>query len=534
MSFVKDKLQSFPCNNINTTCYAIVKNDIEVYFFDECEIIRKTTHNKTISVIMKSTGRHTQKINPCKNRSLRQKFVPSPDVTFNHPFTGKKIHRNIIDLSGTGLSVEENADDAVFLPGMIIPEINIEFMNSFSIKCKAQVLYCNQLDDSTMKCGLVFMDMNSQDHITLSNLLYRVEDKNSYIGSTSVNPDALWNFFFETGFVYPKKYDFMARERASYRRLYEKLYGENTHISRHIIYQENGKVYGHAAMLRTYEKTWMIHHHAAISQKKKAGLVVMDQLGRHTGDYHTLESSMMDYIICYFRPENRFPNRVFGDVAKNVGNQKQCSIDTFAYFHTERKVLVDNLVSPWSLELATFTELAELKDYYEQKSGGLFVQALDLDPEENGKDLDISSAYTNAGFKRERYVYALKNEDTLRAMFIVNLSDVGMNMSELTSCIHAIILHPEKTCKQDIQIALDTITRHYEEQEHIPVLMYPSSFAEEHELPVEKKYNLWILDLEYDHLYLEHIDKLLSRNRGEELARRSTDKRQDVHTVNYV
>ena len=41
----------------------------------------------------------------------------------------------------------------------------------------------------------------------------------------------------------------------------------------------------------------------------------------------------MDYVFCYYRPENKFPNHVFGGTARNIRNPQICSVDTFAYFH---------------------------------------------------------------------------------------------------------------------------------------------------------------------------------------------------------
>ena len=131
--------------------------------------------------------------------------------------------------------------------------------------------------------------------------------------------DELWDFLFETGFIYPHKYAFIQKNKDEIKKTYEKLYPQNPHIARHFIYQEKGTIYGHMAMIRFCESAWMIHHHAARkSSAKKAGLIVLDQIGRMINDSHRLYSLHMNYMLCYYRPDNKFPSRVFGGAASGT------------------------------------------------------------------------------------------------------------------------------------------------------------------------------------------------------------------------
>jgi hypothetical protein len=75
--------------------------------------------------------------------------------------------------------------------------------------------------------------------------------------------DALWNFFFDTGFIYPEKYAFFQANKEAIKKTYERLYSQSPHVARHFICQEKGAILGHMAMVRFYENSWLIHHHAA-------------------------------------------------------------------------------------------------------------------------------------------------------------------------------------------------------------------------------------------------------------------------------
>ena len=101
-------------------------------------------------------------------RSDRQTLHPSPNVVFRHPIIKKMFDLKVVDLSGSGFSVEEDEKNAVLLTGMILPELELSFANSFRIKCRAQVVYRKVMegkDDKWIKCGLALLDMDIGDHL---------------------------------------------------------------------------------------------------------------------------------------------------------------------------------------------------------------------------------------------------------------------------------------------------------------------------------------------------------------------------------
>ncbi len=109
--------------------------------------------------------------------------------------------------------------------------------------------------------------------------------------------------FLKPDLFIPDKYAAIQKNKKQIKETYAKIYTQNPQIARHFIYQDKGTIYGHMAMLRFYDSAWMIHHHAARkSALNKAGLIVLDQIGRMINDSHRLYSLHMDYMICYYRP----------------------------------------------------------------------------------------------------------------------------------------------------------------------------------------------------------------------------------------
>lgn len=505
--------QSFYWVNPEYPVYVVFKNEQDTFYSGECRIIRQTCGQKTRSFILEPLNNQTRRFKPKKYRSSRHKLTPSPNIIFLHPFTRKTVNLEVEDLAGSGLSVKEYQYNSILLPGMIVPELLIEFADGFKIKCKAQVVYRNTSrtkDDATsVKCGIAFLDMDIQDQGRLSGLLHHVANKKTY-ACNWVDLDALWKFFFETGFVYPGKYALMHTNKERFKETYAKLYIQNPGIARHFIYQSKGIIHGHISIIRFYENTWLLHHHAASrSSDSKAGLVVLNQVERYINDFHRLYSTHMNYVICYFRPDNRFPHRVFGGVTEAINDPKGSSIDPFAYFHHRKNSNQMEMPESWTLTKAQPGDLAELESFYEYKSGGLMIHALDLEPGMLDSD-ELSKEYQRLGFKRERRLFSLKKEGILKAFIMVNISDTGLNMSDLTNCIHIIVLESEDIPRDALYSSLFKLSNYYE-QEEIPILLYPVSYAEGQSIPYDKVYNLWILNMQYTDQYFKFIEDLFSR-----------------------
>jgi hypothetical protein len=251
-----------------------------------------------------------QRYRKAEYRSQRQTLSPSPKIIFRHPLTQKRLDLKVVDLSGSGFAVEEEEHSACLLPGLILPEVELCFAGIFKLTCSTQVVFRKPVagkgEARRVRCGLALIDVTARDHIKLLGMLHQAKDKNSYL-CTDLDLDALWDFLFETGFIYPSKYALIHKRKQDVRQTYEKLYTRSPDIARHFVYQDNGTILGHMAMIRFWKNSWLTHHHAARkSALNRAGLLVLDQIGRFVYDTFRLSNMHMDYLVCYYRPQNRF------------------------------------------------------------------------------------------------------------------------------------------------------------------------------------------------------------------------------------
>jgi hypothetical protein len=504
--------QTFEWINPENTVSVILSEGPLTYYSGECNILRHSRCSKTRRYVLKSIKQEINRYRQKEFRSDRIELTPSPDITFIHPLTKKRLSLKMIDLSGSGFSVEEDEKNAQLITGLIIPKVEVRFSDNVSINCKTQVVYrkvCNEEKRGNWtKCGLAILDMDLDNNVKLLSLLHQANNRYSYI-CNNVDLNELWDFFFETGFIYPDKYVFIEANKEHIKNIYKKLYTQSLSIARHFIYQEKGTIMGHMAMVRFYENSWLIQHHAARkSVINKAGLIVLKQIGHSIYDSYRLNAAHLKYVIMYYRPTNKFPSRVFGGAADYLKDRKCCSIDPFAYTHIPISTAdAEGIPVGWALNQAQPEDLMELADYYESVSGGIMLNALDLESDQTG-DYSLEHEYHRLGFKKERHIFALKTEGFLKAVILVNVSDIGLNLSNLTNCIKFIILDKEDLTAE----VLTRVVRHIYNAiglEELTVMVYPVAFADAIQFPYEKIYNMWVLNLRFSDPYFRYLQRLL-------------------------
>jgi len=505
-----DPPQSFSWIDSSAPGYLAMFSGESTCFSGECTVFRQSREEKVRTFVFKLPSRFNKRF-PCKEfRSTRLNLTPTPEVIFTHPLTGKKVHLSIVEISGAGFSVEEDEKNSVLLPGLMLHSTEVSLANTFSFKCQVQVVNRtmeNRDEEVKFRLGLALLDMDIEDHVKLESVLQQASDKNTHCFN-QVDMDSLWNFFFETGFIYPQKYASIQTRKEELRETYEKLYTRHPNIARHFIYQREGTILGHMSTLRFYENTWLFHHHAASKKDAtRAGIVVLNQMGRFVNDSRNLYSSHMKFALCYFRPENKFPSKIFGGVARHLNDLNKSSLDDFAYFHFKNEASRDNsALNSYELIPTQKDDLVQLAWFYENKSGGLLINAMDLEPETAFLG-ELHREYEKSGFSKKKHLFSLKKDGDLVAVILLNFTDLGLNLSDLTNSMHVFAVNPDNFPKKVLYATLAELMTRFSQKE-LPVLLFPSSFAKEELIPFEKVYTLWVLNLIHMDDYFRFLKRL--------------------------
>jgi hypothetical protein len=157
----------------------------------------------------------------------------------------------------------------------------------------------------------------------------------------------------------------------------------------------------------------------------------------------------------------------------------------------------------WTLSESSGLDLWELGRAYNHYSGGLLMEAFNLN-EGRGQAASLEDIYQKAGFFRRHTTYSLRQQDELQAVFIVDQSEVGLNLSELLNGIKIIVTNSDHLPWNVLSIAIAQLTRVYR-MEKVPVLFSPAHYVEDKGLPFEKHYFLWILDVSFGNDYMEFM-----------------------------
>ncbi len=494
---------SFQWFNSDESATIHLRNKQQTLFSGVCECIRQHGGLQEREIMLSPSDEKISRFKKSKVRNPRQQLQPSPVALFNHPFLGKRVQFEIEDISTSGLSVCEKTDEGVLIPGMIIPDLTINFAGALAIRCNAQVIYRVKKDEKNVCIGLAILDMDIDTYSRLTHILTNAMDPHFYT-SKDVDMAALWEFFFESGFIYPTKYRLIQSYREKFKETYRKLYQECPEIAKYFTYQRNGQIYGHIAVVRAYEQAWLIQHHSSRAMdNKRAGFLVLKQIMHYLNDIYRLPSANMQYAMTYFRPENKIPDRIFGGFTKVLENTRGSSLDLFSYLPYTRLSLGAKLPEGWSLKVCSTSDLWELNQFYSHYSGGLLLDALGLGQEVSGAQ-SLEEIYSRLGFLKKLKAYSLVHEDRLKAVLIAEKSDMGLNLSELLNGIKVLVTEPDKMPWNVLSIAISQLTSDYP-MDRVPILFYPLEYVKIENVPYEKQYQLWIMDVRYANEYMEYM-----------------------------
>lgn len=504
--------QAFAWIDPDVPVHLILADEQDICFATECQIVRTQWGLQSGTCILKPTGTQVKRFKPKRYRSQRLNIQPSPNLIFQHPLTGRLMEMSVKDLSGSGLGVETNRLQDSLVPGMVLRKTQLMFAGGATFDCRLQVIHTQLISEAnseTVRSGFAILDIPPEQHTRLLALIYQTNEPNAFINQ-AVDTEALWRFFFDTGFIYPEKYIHIQRHKALIQSTFEKLYNRHPSFVRHFTYQQMGRVLGHMSMLRFYNRSWLIQHHAAkTAESHRAGLIVLEQIGRYINDAHRLYQSQMDYVFCTYRPENKFPSRVFGGAAIAIADPKVCSRDTFAYLYLPQPTRSHQRPAghEWRLTPSDTEDLAELTAWYDEYSGGLMMKAFNLTNGDSNIRM-LSEEYHAIGFRRERRLFTLHRKGRPVVVFVANRSDFGLNMSDLTNCIQVFVIDPQRSSTSVVYRALTKIMAWYQDYS-VPVMIYPEIATETLSLPAEKQYTTWVLNLEYTDRYFEYISRLI-------------------------
>ena len=479
---------------------SLTRIDAAVYTGD-CRIKRRFARKDEVDLVLELLPSAEEKPETDEGMVLNPALV----VTFYHPLSDKVVRIALIKASYNSLVVREHPEHTTLFQGLVIADINIDFGTGDYAQFSAKVT-----GGEPGAWILSILDMSIHDQRKLFSFLEKERGMMSGV-SPRIDPDDLLEFFFQVGFIYPEKYAGMASSRDRLKKMLSRLYIDAPTISQHFVLDKEGVIEAHISMVRFYEKSWIIHHHAALGNG--GGSAVLRQVSKYVNGYSALPSTQMDYLMCYYRQTNRFPNRVFGGFARFLNNPSLCSVDSFAYLYQEFRERKENRQDEedWQLDPTNRRDLIELETLYQSISGGLMLEAFAISAENYGnvKD-DLDSEFAKAGLRRKKLLFSLRKKGKLKVVLMAVDSDSGLNMSNLMKCIHLFVVDSEGLQFNLLTSLLNRLSSLYEER-RIPILLFPRSYVDDQEIVPEKVYDLLVVRSSECKQFAEFTERLTHR-----------------------
>lgn len=479
-----------------------------IYFSGNCSVLGSREFPDYYEIALQPPSSAAPVFSKRTLRNPRVQLKPSATISFEHPLLQTRLQMQVFDICSSGFSVCEDRRECLLFPGMIIPDLNLYYADSIVMHCSVQVVYRNEDEGGNALCGIAILDTEINGYTRLNQLVESTLDPCARV-SGKIEPDTLWEFFFSSGFIYPKKYQLLSASKELFKENCKEVFQDASDVIQHFTYENNGCIYGYHSIVHAYVRSWLIHHHAGRSTRNRmGGLMVLKQTMHYLNDMYRLKSSTMDYAMTYFRPENRFPKLVFGHFCGILKNRKECSMDLFSYLMVTSKFVHAALPSGWHLDDFTDSDAKTLGAFYEERSGGLLLKAISLDSGVNYGEEGLEEAYSRTGLFRKMRVYCLKHEGQLSAVLVADYSSRGLNFSELLNCLKVIVIREKNLSLEILRKAIMPLLGEYD-MEQVPVMCYPSEFFQERGVPCQKTYLLWILSVDSGDAFIEYMHRRL-------------------------
>lgn len=316
------------------------------------------------------------------------------------------------------------------------------------------------------------MPLDALDQKTLKNLP-RLSDVHAFYGVevNALSINQLFALYERTGFLYPGKAarltPHLGQVRENWRRM---LRGGESLL--YVVSSGNQKSgLASIAVWRTTHHGWMSQH--LVSENNPLGSRAVMLAGTAASILRGVDESYQNW----FRPENRFPSRVFGSMVQSIGTSLS-SVQQHMYFALSRKLA---LSSAGGIRVVPYdpSHREALCEVARASRGQIYVAAEELALDVELKAVD--ELYRNVGLRRTRQVWLAypqgKNEPIGAA--IAYRGPLGVNFSFLENRCD-LLLHPKLAESEGRDVVVSLLRASFAayqdfELDTIPVIADPVS-----------------------------------------------------------
>ncbi|MBS2021035.1 MAG: hypothetical protein JST92_01395, partial [Deltaproteobacteria bacterium] len=439
---------------------------------------------------------------------------------------GGPARRTVLEISSTGLSFEAHPEFDLFPPGMRLTRVELK-LGSLTLRCRGEVKNLLPLphDTRTLRCGIVLEGLSATERTQLADAVMRRRFPGLADGQ-DLPVDNLWQFFLDTRFLYPEKLAALGPVAGEVRQTFEKLRTAGSGLFKSLVFTEGEKVFAHLSAARAYRRTWLVQHLAGATRLKgrQAPRIVNLGLSEYFG-----QNTDLEYVKVFFRPDNKWPARVFGSFAKRMTDRQLSDLRELHY-----QTLPTDCILPGNDQIRVIEadggDLSVVERHFVATERGLMLRSDDLTRASLGMS-ELSEAWKAAGMQRERRVLLALRGDEPVGFALAEISSPGLNLSELLSAFRLVVLPSavegddaftaaEKSAQIRQQLVRAVLPLYRHAGRPFAVGLFKSGELETTRLPAlqRKVYVQWTCHRTLYRKFSEHVDRLyelLDTNRRE-------------------
>ena len=414
-----------------------------------------------------------------------------------HPFfPGRKLEGQIYEISSSGMACMLEKTAFPIIRGMRFTNCQLQLpyapLRKISFEI-AHVDYRSDGENNQFRLGGEFISASVELLKDISN--YEQKASESFIQDlTEDDFDLLWEFMFETNFIYQKKRQQIQSKSKEILETYHRLLSKDNPIVKKIVFKEGGDIKGHIAGIRFFDHAWLIQHlNAAKSGAGSAAQSVLSSMVEFLYDSKAHATNNIFYVVCFYRPNNIYPAILFGESAKRLNDRDKISTIDFSFGTLLSQSLANITLDLNSIQQDTKESIVGLSDLLVRRNLKSFLRAFNLSST-NPTDLKIQSEFKLLGLERNRHIIMAESEGS-KVYALVEQSSPGLNLSEITNSIYLFSDCLDETVERGLmdQVLAKAYREHFEPRDIVPTVMIEFGQLTSFSVAWSKIYTCWIL-----------------------------------------
>jgi hypothetical protein len=315
--------------------------------------------------------------------------------------------------------------------------------------------------------------------------------------TSDTDVDGLFAWYETAGFLYPQKYNLLKPYIEIIRKNWRKVLDSPTELM-FLVRRRNGNSGGSSiSSFRSSFGGWNAQHLVSVNDP----LGSMAAMLSASAERYTKHDDTSQRL--WFRPENKFPARVFGSMVESVGPDASC-VDEYAYCTLQ----VHSPHLRGEAERAETYSLERVSDF----AGAAYIRALRgpvFSSAEGYSEQDISlertdELYREAGLSRKRFVYTVFRDSDLKPVgyCAAYRGPLGLNLSFLENrseiCVDPSV--PPMEARAIVALCVQRLKECYCDYQAawIPVLLRPAEMSDTEACGLQRlrryRQGIWIRD----------------------------------------